>query len=315
MAVIKKEAYYISSTQENKIHCCIWSDDECEPKGIFQIAHGVAEHIGRYDDFARFIASNGFVVCGNDHLGHGKSAASFDEMGFFAETDGDIRLVDDMHILSLIMKKRYPTLPLFLFGHSLGSLCARVYAANFGDELSGLILCGTGEAPASAVVLEEPLRFLCEKMGANTKISNVAFDKLATLGMKDKKTDKDWLSYNEENVKTFLDDPLCGNDMKLGAIRDIVSLTNSACSTAWASRLPFDLPILIISGAKDPIGFNGKGIIMVSDNLEDAGFEPKVIMYPGSRHEILNEENRENVYKDVLSWINDVLDGAFVPSF
>lgn len=297
----------MSSTGENTIHCSIWADDAVQPKAIFQIAHGVSEHIGRYDEFARVLASNGFVVCGNDHLGHGLSVQDGEQAGFFAETDGDIRLVDDMHILSLIMKKHYPSLPLFLFGHSLGSLCARVYAANFGSEIAGLILCATGEAPSSAVVLEEPLRFLCAKLGTKAEVSNALLDKLGTIGIKDKKTDKDWLSRNEANVRAFLEDPLCGIDMKLGAIRDIVSLMNSACSTVWAYRLPQGLPILIISGAKDPIGFNGKGIIALSDNLESAGFEPRVIMYPGDRHEILNEENRENVYQDVLLWLGENL--------
>ena len=303
MAIIKKEAYFESSTGENNVHCLIWRDDETEPVGIFQIAHGVSEHIGRYDDFARFLASKGYIVCGNDHLGHGLTASSIDDMGFFAEKDGDIRLVDDMHILSQIITKHYPALPLFLLGHSMGSFCARVYAANFGNELSGLILCATGELPASAVVLEEPLRFLCEKLGPRASVPNSLFDKLSCIGIKDKRTEKDWLSRSDQNVESYLNDPLCGCEMKLGAVRDIVSLANSACSTVWATLVPANLPILIISGAKDPIGLNGKGVIAVSDNLEDAGHKPDVIMYPGDRHEILNEENHEKVYEDIYNWL------------
>lgn len=306
MSIIKKDAYYLSSTISNNIHCCIWLDDEAEHKAIFQIAHGVSEHIERYDDFARFLASNGYIVCGNDHLGHGKSASSFEDMGFFADVDGDKRLVDDMHILSLIMKKHYPGLPLILFGHSMGSLCARVYASSFGEEISALILCGTLEIPSSAIVLEQPLKFLCNKLGARAEISNSLFDKIATVGMKDKLTDKDWLSASKSNVEAYLEDPLCGNEMKLGAVRDILSLANSACSTVWAQSLPANLPIMIISGAKDPIDFNGKGIIAVCDNLEEAGFEPFVIMYPGDRHEILNEENHEKVYADILDWLGQL---------
>ena len=144
MAIIKKDAYFLSSTGINKIHCIIWQDTEKEPKGIFQIAHGVAEHIERYDEFARVLVNEGYIVCGNDHLGHGKSVESEDDLGFFAEEDGDVRMVDDMHILHNIMIKKYPSLPYYLFGHSIGSFCARVYAASFGFELSGLILCGTG---------------------------------------------------------------------------------------------------------------------------------------------------------------------------
>ena len=312
MSIIKKEAYFMSSTCTDKIHCSIWTNDEKEPIGVFQIAHGVSEHIERYDEFARYLADKGFVVCGNDHLGHGLSVNNPEDYGFMAEKDGDVRMVDDMHILTLIMKKRYSELPYFLFGHSMGSLCARVYAANFGSELKGLILCGTLDVPDSAVVLEETLKYLCEKLGPRTKVSNSLFDKINTIGIKDKKTDKDWLSVNEENVERFILDPLCGNDLKLGGVRDLISLANSACCASWALRVPYGLPILIISGAKDPIGFNGKGVIAVSDSLEEAGLEPKVIMYPGYRHEILNEDNRESVYEDVYKWTDDVLKSEYI---
>ena len=304
MAIIKKDAYFLSSTGINKIHCSIWEDDSQEKKGVFQIAHGVSEYIDRYDDFARFLASNGYVVCGNDHLGHGLSAESEADLGFFADEDGDLRMVDDMHILTLIMKKRNPDLPYYLFGHSMGSFCARCYAAAFGRELCGLILCGTGELPASSVVLEGPIRFLCKRFGPRAEVSNALFDKVSTIGIKNKKTDKDWLSQNEENVMNYLADPLCGGALKLGGIRDLISLANSACSTDWPYLVPQDLPILLISGAKDPVGFNGRGVIAVCDNLETAGNLPEVILYPGDRHEILNEEDHEKVYADVLKWLS-----------
>ena len=106
MAIIRKDAYFLSSTGVNKIHCRIWQDDEKEPKAVFQIAHGVSEYIERYDEFACFLAENGYIVCGNDHLGHGKSVDSFDDLGFTAEEDGDLRMIDDMHILYSIMHKR-----------------------------------------------------------------------------------------------------------------------------------------------------------------------------------------------------------------
>lgn len=303
MSIIKKDAYFVSSTGVNNIHCRIWQDDEKEPCAIFQIAHGVAEHIERYDEFACFLAEKGFVVCGNDHLGHGLSAQTLSDLGFFAEEDGDVRMVDDMHILSIIMKKRFPELPLILFGHSMGSFCARVYASLFGNELAGLILCGTGELPAAAVALEEPVRFLCKKLGARADVPVNLLDKLGALSVRDRETDFDWLSRNRENVERYIADPLCGGSLKLGGVRDVLSLANSACATEWASKLPLGLPILLISGAKDPVGFNGKGVIACCDNLESAGHEPEVILYPGDRHEILNEDDREKVFGDILCWI------------
>ena len=303
MAIIRKDAYFLSSTGINKIHCRIWQDDEKEPKAVFQIAHGVSEYIERYDEFACFLAGNGYIVCGNDHLGHGKSVDSLDDLGFTAEENGDNRMIDDMHILYSIMHKRYPTLPYYLFGHSMGSFCARVYATSFWNELSGLILCGTGELPSAAVVLEEPVRFLCKKLGARASVPAALLDKVQTLMVRDAKTSKDWLSRNEENVQNYINDPLCGADFKMSLIRDLISLANSACTDEWASLIPPTLPILLISGAKDPVGLNGKGVINVCDNLEDAGHTPTCYLYPGDRHEILFEDDREKIFGDILTWL------------
>ncbi len=306
MSIIKKEAYFVSSTGINKIRTCIWQKENTEYKGVFQIAHGVSEHIDRYDEFARFLAEEGYVVCGNDHLGHGKSVDSYEDFGFFAEEDGDNRMIDDMHILYSIMHKRYPELPYYLFGHSMGSFCARVYASAFGCELSGLVICGTGDIPQAMAVLEEPVKLLCRKMGARATVPASLLDKVSTIGISGAETPKDWLSCNKENVMAYINDPLCGNDLKLGGVRDILSLANTCSSSDWASCLPLELPVLIISGAKDPIGLNGKGVIAVCDKLEEAGIEPKVILYPGMRHEILNEDEREKVYGDILGWLKDI---------
>ncbi len=313
MAIVLKEAYFLSSTGINRIRCNIWEDDTLPKRGVFQIAHGVSEHIDRYDAFARFLASNGFVVCGNDHLGHGKSVDSPEDLGFFAEEDGDLRMVDDMHILTQIMKKRYPGLPYILFGHSMGSFCARCYAAAFGRELDGLILCGTGELPASAAAIEAPIRFLAKKLGPRTPVNNALFDKISTIGIKNKRTDKDWLSLSEANVDAYISDPLCGVELKLGGVRDLLSLANTACSTEWPSLVPLGLPILVISGANDPVGMKGRGIIAVCDNLEEAGHAPSVILYPTFRHEILNEDDAQKVFDDVLEWLDNVL-GVAAPA-
>lgn len=303
MAIIKKDAYFLSSTGVNKIHCCIWQDDEKEPKGIFQITHGVSEHVERYDEFARFLAKEGYVVCGNDHIGHGKSVESLDDLGFTAEEDGDLRMIDDMHILYSIMHKRYPSLPYYLFGHSMGSFCARVYATSFWNELSGLILCGTGELPSAAVAFEGPVRKLCEKLGPRSRVPDILLDKVQMLLVRGAKAPVDWISLSEENQQRYIEDPLCGAGFKMALLRDLLSIANSACTSEWASLIPPTLPILLVSGAKDPIGFNGRGVINVCDNLEDAGHEPTCYLYPGDRHEILNEDDREKIFADILAWL------------
>ncbi|HOA33337.1 MAG: alpha/beta hydrolase [Clostridiales bacterium] len=313
MSVICKEAYYNSSTGKDTIRALIWHDDTVAPIGVFQIAHGVCEHIGRYDDFARFLASNGFVVCGNDHLGHGKSVKSLADLGHTADENGDVRMVDDMHILTCIMKKRYPNLPYFLFGHSMGSFAARIYAADFGHELDGVIFCGTGQIPGVAALLKDAVEKTIDKIGVR-KSSLGTMQLLGKLWSIPYKNDNDplaWLSVDLENRERYREDPLCNFNLKLSGLRDLLKLQLGACAPDWTIRMPLYLPVLLISGEKDPVGSNGKGVIALADALEMAGIEPTVILYPNMRHEILNETEKEKVYFDIKNWLMQVLNGEF----
>lgn len=305
MAITKTEAFFNSSTGKNKIHTVVWKDDTQEPVGVVQIAHGVAEHIERYDEFARFLVGNGFVVCGNDHLGHGRSVNTLDELGCIAEKDGDVRMVDDMHILYRIMQKRYPDLPYFLFGHSMGSMLARHYCSVFGYELAGAIFCGTGQLPSAAVLVKDPLDKLVEKFGAGSdKVDIFALQcKLYNKDFADENDDLAWLSRDVENRETYRNDPYCGFQLKIGGFRDLATVLLKVSSADWAYKLPVDLPIMLISGAKDPVGNNGKGVLKVSDALELSGNEPTVILYPGDRHEILHEDDRAIVFDDIKKWL------------
>lgn len=305
MALVRKEAYFNSSNGENLIRTLIWEDDELTPIGIVQLTHGMAEHIARYDDFARFLASNGFVVCGNDHLGHGKSITERSQIGYMGEQNGDKRLVDDMHILTRIMKKRNPDIPYFLFGHSMGSFCARVYGSHFGYELDGMILCGTGSLPEIVNAATDVIDMLIEKYGTTRRV-----DKMGELMNKgfamlgdDKENPLSWLSVNPENRLAYSNDELCGFTYTLAGYRDIYNLMREACDPDWAYRLPDGLPVMVISGAKDPVGSNGKGVLATADQLVMAGIEPTTILYPTMRHEILNETDNDVVYNDVLKFL------------
>lgn len=308
MALVRKEAYFNSSNGKNKIRTLIWQDDELTPVGVVQLTHGMAEHIARYDEFARFLASNGFVVCGNDHLGHGKSIESRAQLGTMGASNGDKRLVDDMHILTRIMKKRYPELPYFLFGHSLGSFCAAVYAAHFGEELNGLILSGGGTMPSLFSVAAGGMDKLVEKFGYMKK-----FDKMPEMMNKtfssmtdDKELPLAWLSYNPENRLAYSNDDLCGFTYTLGGYRDIYNIMREASEDRWPYRLPKNLKVMMVSGADDPVGFKGRGVLTTADRLTQAGFDPTVILYPGMRHEILHETEKEVVFRDVLNFLFSV---------
>lgn len=316
MSLVKKEAYFNSSTGENKIRTLIWQDDEIEPKAIVQISHGMAEHIDRYDNFARFLVSNGYLVCGNDHLGHGKSVNSPYDYGYFSEYDGDKRLVDDMHILSLIMKKRYPSLPFILFGHSMGSLCARVYAMHFGKELDGVVFCGTLNVPYASPLLIPIFDKLIDKFGPKAEVDKVvaAVQKAQIFLTKDERAAVSWLSTNSENWDNYEYDELCGFPFKLGGYRDLVALACEACQSDWAEYIPLGLPIMVISGALDPVSMNGRTALKASDQLAIAGHEVEPILYPGDKHEILNEKNNDVVYNDILTFFNKIADNPEVVS-
>lgn len=311
MAVIRKEAYFTSSNGVNKIRTLIWQDEESAPVGVVQIAHGVSEHIGRYDDFARFLAVNGFVVCGNDHLGHGKSVESEADLGYVF--DGDhVNMVRDMNTLHNIMSKRYPEIPYIIFGHSMGSFLARIYSAAFGDRLSGAIFCGTGQLPAAVTAFEDPVKSLMDKLAENSKspASIIHIFELFTKKVLKGDDDLSWLSRSKENIENYKNDPLSGVPMSASLAKELVSLAVKASEPSWASKLPENFPVLLISGGKDPIGMFGRGVLAVSDALVMQGLAPEVFLYPADRHEILNEEDNEKVYGDILNFVKAITDGT-----
>ena len=191
----------------------------------------------------------------------------------------------------------------------MGSLCARVYTTHFGYELSGVVYCGTAELPAVAEAALPVVQSLCEKFGAKTDVTALGdvFNTICNLSVREKNTlPVAWISRNRQNQESYLSDPLCGFPLKLGGYRDLFALAVECGRREWATLVPENLPIMIISGAKDPVGFNGRGTLSVADNLVLAGHEPTVILYPGDRHEILFEDDHEIVYNDVLAWLHSI---------
>lgn len=312
MSVIRKEAYFQSENGRNQIRTLIWQDADSEPRAVVQIAHGVAEHIGRYEETAVFLAERGFLVCGNDHLGHGKSVESIDELGYIDENNGYVFMIRDMHRLYRIIHKKHPTLPYFLFGHSLGSFMARIYVASFAQDLAGLILCGSGRLPRGASFLDAAVEDILDRLGAagdeNAVLTNLS-NKLSAkmLGEDDPLA---WLSQCAENRERYREDPLCGFPLKNAGAKNVAMLGIKAEDSQWMEKLPPGFPVLLISGAKDPVGLNGRAVLAIADGLLLAGQEPVVILYPGDRHEILHEDDRERVLHDIEKWLEAALSGT-----
>lgn len=303
MAIVKTEAYYKSTDGKSMIHTLIWRDDEIEQTAVLQIAHGFVEYVNRYDRFARFMAQNGFVVCGNDHIGHGKSVKSEVELGNFGEPDTDIRMVDDMHLLHNIMSKKYPGLPYYLLGQNLGSFLARIYAANFGDELSGLILSGTSYVGHKLSFLQDyfyPLGDMLGKDKCNTTVSDI-FGSITAKMLKEEDTSA-WLSMSRENRADADADPYFDFPITNASAMIIEKALFRSSSEDCLGAIPVSLPVMLVSGAKDIIGLFGRCVTELADKLDLFGINTEVRLYPGLRHEILREDDNERVYNDILKW-------------
>ncbi|MBS5644507.1 MAG: lysophospholipase [Clostridiales bacterium] len=282
---------------------------EGDARAILQICHGMCEYFGRYDSFARFMAGHGFIVCGNDHLGHGGSAPSPEHYGFFAETDGHLHLVEDVHTLTRRMQAEHPGLPVILLGHSMGSAIARLTAARYAASYAGAVFSGTPvqKLPRlSRILIAQQVK----KHGPRghsqllVNLSMGSFNKrFSAEGSKNA-----WLSRDKAVVTAYDEDPRCTFTFSTSAYRDLLHMVSRAASPAWPKALPREFPVLVASGAMDPCGNFGKGVKKVFSYMQDCGMTHiSLKLYPGARHEILNETNRDEVYADMLAWCENLL--------
>lgn len=308
MAIRTNELDYLSADGKTKVFARVWSSEEEKPEFIVQIAHGMCEYIDRYDEFARFLAKNGAVVCGNDHLGHGntKDNNPGSHYGYFAKRDGEKYVVEDMHTLTKLIKERYPNLPFFLLGHSMGSMLSRDYMTKYADEAVGAIFVGT----SGTNNLTGLIRFLARvgmvfgraKREAHF-LSYLAFAKYNDE-IKDLRTKSDWISRDREIVDHYVKDPRTTFKFTDRAAYDFANLMDKVSGLQWAQRLKKEKPYLLFSGSMDPVGNYTKGVSEVYDYMKQAGIEDVSLkFYEGARHEVLNETNRKEVFHDVLDWI------------
>jgi len=275
--------------------------------GVVQIAHGMAEHAGRYARFAGVLTAAGFGVYANDHRGHGKTAGELENVGYFADVDGWRTVVDDMLQLTDIVRRETPGVPVFLLGHSMGSFLVRTYIADHGDDITGAILSATGGDPGLLGKVGRLIaRWECFRKGRRGKspllntLSFGGFNKAFTPN----RTDFDWLSRDAAEVDAYIADPYCGGVFTAGFFSDLLEGLAFINSPEGIRRIPKNLPIFFISGASDPVGKNTRGVRQVMDTYKAAGIaDVSAAFYDGARHEILNETNREAVFKDILEWM------------
>ena len=299
-----------SATGQGELYVRVW-EPENQPKAVLQIVHGMAEHIERYDRFARYLNQNSILVVGADNASHGKSISKDGIRGYFGAEHGWNSLIQDIQSVHSIIKQSYCDLPCILFGHSIGSFLARSYAARHGDDLDGFIFCGTAGKNPALPVAKLLARSEIRKNGASTP--SRLLDKLSfgayNNAFKPNRTPFDWLSRDEAEVDKYVDDPACGFVFTAAGFRDLFDGLGEVSGPQWARRVP-KRPILLIAGDADPVGANGKGVKQVEAWLVQSGNRVKCILYPGARHELLNETNREQVSDDVRLFIEGVCGGA-----
>ncbi len=306
--MIQKEDFYFDSREQGqRIHAVKWVPDVEKPFCILQIVHGMAEHIERYDGFARFLAEKGILVVGDDHLGHGKSVKEGGKYGYFCENDAANVLVRDEHRLKKIIQEKQRGVPYLILGHSMGSFILGNYLFRYGTGVEGAIIVGTGAQSKGTLFAARALTAIQKLFCGSGHVSKL-LDK-AAFGSYNKRfeparTKFDWLSREESNVDRYIADPMCGFVFTVNGFATLFKLIYNCGDEEKLSKMPKNLPVMLISGADDPVGDYGRSIEKVYRSyLEHGMLNVQMKLYEGDRHELLNETDREQVYGDIYRWI------------
>lgn len=303
----KTEATYGSADGRTRIHAVEWRPEKTKICAVLQIVHGMQEYIERYEEFATYLTDRGFLVVGHDHLGHGKSIVSKEDYGYFAEKDGNGVLLADMRKLQQRVRKKYPDVPYYMLGHSMGSFLLRQYLCRWGDDLDGAIIMGTGTQPPAALCFGMNLtRVLAKAKGWRHRVRLV--DRIAfgsyNNHLKQVRTTKDWLTKDEEIVERYLADERCRFIFTLNGFYNLFYSIGEAGKRENMEKMPKDLPILFASGDQDPVGACGRGVKQAEKAFQAVGMiDVTCLLYADDRHEILNETNRQAVMRDLYAWL------------
>ena len=291
--------YFRSSTARNTIRArkCV---PDSAPRAVVQIVHGIAEHIERYDDFMCFLAENGIVAVGDDHLGHGKSVTEPGDLGFFNDKDGwDYAVMDEEHLRDQ-MHEEYPDVPYIFFGHSMGSFITRTLIIKHPDKYDAAIISGTGHQSKALVYAGGLLANLTVKFkGARAdgqQLNDVAFGTYLSH-ITDPRTPFDWLTRDEAAVDKYIADPMCGFVCTASLYRDMMGGVKFVTTQSNIDKMDKTKPVYFMSGAEDPVGDYGVGVDRAYKAFCKAGLhDVKIRLYPGGRHEMLNETTHTEVY-------------------
>lgn len=302
---MKELSFFRDSHYEGKqLKTTLFLPEEA-PQAVIVLLHGLAEHFGRYRRFAESMTAEGFALCGHDHLGHGEAVPK-EERGFFSKKNGWELVCRDAASLIEAMRERFPDLPIFLMGHSMGSFMARtVYLRGMAD-LDGVILSGTGNMPGAIVTGGKLVGKTIALFRGKNKVSPTLT--ALALGAYDKPFKGEgknaWISSQKEEIERYNADPLCGFSVKIGMFLDMFDGLSYIFKQKNIRLADKEMPILLISGDCDPVGDMGKGVTKAYNAFGKAGMhDVSMILYEGCRHEILNDTCREKAEKDIAVWL------------
>lgn len=304
----KEEFQFLSKNGKTKIHAVKWIPKDGNVKAIMQISHGMVEYIERYDEFARFLVSRGFLVVGHDHLGHGASVSDESEWGYFTQKKPSEIVVADIYQVTSIIRSQYPECPYFILGHSMGSFLLRRYLTLHSEDVTGAVICGTGSQPDIAtrfgMLVCSLIRLFRGGHYRSKFVTDVSFGKpYERYDKTGEDPARSWLSKNEKSVNDYYKEPRCTFVFTVNGYYGLFSTICYDNQMKNIRKIRKNLPVLFISGADDPVGDFGEGVKKAYAQYRQAGIrDVKMKLYENDRHEILQETDRVQVFEDVYEW-------------
>ena len=302
--------FHLISSDNIQVAAYSWLPKE-KPVAVMQIVHGMQEHAGRYDKFARWLNERGIAVYAEDHIGHGKTAENEKELSHFPRKDDWQRQVELLHELTLVIKSEHPGLPVIILGHSMGSVLLQTYMIRYGYEADGYILSGairqTLFMANAGILLVKVLSFLFGSEDRSKLIVRMGYGQYNKRFMP-MRTKCDWLCRDEMIVDEYLASPLCGKRLTNMFYYNFFQGFRIIAQPKNLAKIPSGKPVLIIAGQEDAAGFFGKAPLKIKELLTryaKASIELK--LFAGARHEVLNETNKEEVYNEIILWTQEML--------
>ncbi len=306
------EFTFLSTDGKTQLHGMRWEPEDGSVRAVLQICHGVAEHIARYDAFARYLNGLGIAVVGHDHLGHGLSLPEGGTPVYFGEGNTWNTVVDDIYVLHQRIRLWYPDVPLCIMGHSMGSFLTRTYLIRYPGTVKAAVIMGTGWQPkaviAGGMAVAKAVGAVVGENGTSDLVTNLAFGAYNKL-FAPNRTSCDWLSVDEDNVDTYMADPLCGADATVGLFRQMLLGIRFNQKLSNLRQMDPRIPVLFVAGEKDPVGDCGNGVRRTYQEFRRAGVQDCTLkLYPGLRHEILNEKaQQQQIFEDIGQWLTSKL--------